>query len=81
VHREGVALVFDESVMDLPDYDCIDFFPNVPALPFNNMRAVLVNSDTDRERATTIIRMNNLHAEVTTRNEWENAKYSTIASG
>ena len=37
----GVVLVFDESIMDDSQYDCIDAYPNLPVIPFDKLKAVL----------------------------------------
>jgi hypothetical protein len=65
-----VALVFDPSVMDLPDYDCIDNFPNAPFLPAEKLRAVLANDDAGVQRAAEIVQRHGMQVAVTTRSEW-----------
>lgn len=65
-----VALVFDPSIIDLPDYDCIGKYPNLPTIPLDKLNAVLVRNQDDAVRAKGIVDKYNLNAEVKTREEW-----------
>lgn len=72
----GVSLVFDESIMDEPYYDCIDEFPNLPAVPFEKLKAVLASTE-EKEKVEEILRNTGIQAEVTTRAEWKSRLNNT----
>jgi len=71
-----VALVFNQSIMDLPDYDCLGEYPNLPTIPFDKLTNVLVRNEEDKPRAQNIIDINNLSADVKTRDEWAASAYN-----
>lgn len=72
-----VALVFDESVMDLSDYDNLGHYPNLPTIPFDKLKCVLVGGEDDKPRAQEILESHNLSADVKTRSEWSVSVYKT----
>jgi hypothetical protein len=64
------ALVFDESIMDDPEYGSIDTYPNVPSVSLDKLRAVALENEADMPRITELLEQNGIQAEVTTREEW-----------
>ena len=70
-----VALVFDQSVMDLPDYDCTSIYPNLPIIPLDKLNAVLVRDNEQIPRARKVLEKHDLHAKVVTRDEYTQSTY------
>jgi len=74
--KEDIALVFDSSIMDDQDYDCIDAYPNLPSIPMDKLHAVLVPSEDERQKAQAMLSKSKFKAPVMTRQEWETRTYS-----
>ena len=73
-----VALVFDESVMDLPDYDNLGHYPNLSTIPFDKLKCVLVGDEGDKPHVQEILENHNLSADIKTRDEWSASVYSKV---
>jgi len=73
-----VALVFDESAMDLPDYDNLGHYPNLTTIPFDRLKCVLVGGEEDKLHAQEILESHNLSVDVKTKDEWTASVYSKV---
>jgi hypothetical protein len=65
-----VALVFNETIMDDPNYDCIVKYPNVPTAPFSKLRAVVVSDEKSIAHVQEMFAKRGSHAEVVSRASW-----------
>ncbi len=65
-----VALVFNPSIMDLPDYDCTSTYPDLPFIPLDTLGAVLIKEESSRSRVTEMLKKHKLGAQVLTMEEW-----------
>jgi hypothetical protein len=75
-----MALVFDESIMDDPNYDCTGMFPNVPEASLGKLRAVLVSDEKNMPHVQEVLASRGIKADVLTRTSWLN-RYGQQPSG
>jgi hypothetical protein len=66
----GLAFVFDETIMDEPDYDSIDKYPDLPSIPLDKLVAVVVDDEKDMRRAQEELRKGRIYARVVPRSDW-----------
>ena len=69
----GISLVFKPEIMDLPEYDCIGIYPNLPVLDLTTqyLEAVVVESSEQAMRAKKILEGSDLEfIPVKEKTEW-----------
>lgn len=67
-----IVFVFDESIMDDPDYDSIDIFPNVPKAPLSKLSKILVSDEKKVPHVQEVCASRGFEGEILTRADWLN---------
>lgn len=70
ITQGGLAFVFDESVMDEPDYDCTNEYPNLPRISLDKLKAVVVNDENDIPHAKEVLYKKGFTVSVVSRSVW-----------
>jgi hypothetical protein len=66
----SMTFVFDESIMDAPDYDCCSDWPDIPQAPLDNVYAVLVNEASEIPNVQHLFAEKGMAMNVMLRSEW-----------
>jgi hypothetical protein len=64
------TFVFDESVMDDPEYDSLASYPNAPRIPLDTIHAVLVANDDDISSVKKAFNARGIDTQVIARSDW-----------
>lgn len=65
-----IALVFDETIMQTPNYDSIVKYPNTPSASLDLLKAITVADENDIQTVRSLIAKKGIEAEVLTRQQW-----------
>lgn len=67
----GVMLVFNDSIMDIENYDATSQFPTISDLPLeDNCETILVDTNSDKKLIQQVLSSNNLNIPVSLKSNW-----------
>ena len=74
-YGNALVFVFKPDIMDLPEYDGIDTYPDLPSIPLSFVETILVEDDSEVEEKQDMLDFHDLDIQVMTKETWKQKTY------